>query len=125
MSKKTHTLKEVRHSLNHVDEEWKAFWFNHGVIAHDLSELADALKKISKENFAYHVNKSKNDISEWIEHALGDKNFAKRMKRIKNLKTAQKAVADRVSELSKVIEKATASAKTRPKALRVLRRKAA
>jgi len=122
---KTSTKKPAgaKKLLQNVKPEWKAFWFSHGVVAHNLSELENALKKISKENFAYHVNKEKNDLSMWAKNVVGDHDLANRLKRIKTLKSAQKAVAERVTDLQNMVSAKKISSRAHPKAKRVLRRR--
>ena len=117
--------KEAKKLLKNVQEEWKAFWFNHGVIAHNLNELSESLSKISKDNFAYHVNKKKNDLESWVRDVIGDKTLAKKLKGVKTLVGAQKAVAARVAELQVVTKEIGKKARgaVRPKARRVLRKK--
>ena len=114
--------KQAKNLLQNVRDEWKAFWFSHGVIAHNLDELSNALSKISKENFTYHVNKKRNDLATWVNDVIVDKELAKKLKKVKTLSAAQKAVAARVTELQMMTKEVgkKAGRAVRPKALRVL-----
>jgi hypothetical protein len=60
-----------------------SFIFPTNYVATDLKELAEILKKITIDSIYYHVfesrlrlEKGKNDISLWIEKAIGDKRLA-------------------------------------------------
>jgi hypothetical protein len=60
-----------------------SFIFPTNHVANDLKELAEILKKITIDSIYYHVfearlrlEKGKNDISMWIEKAIGDKRLA-------------------------------------------------
>jgi hypothetical protein len=60
-----------------------SFIFPTSYIASDLKELTEILKKITIDSIYYHVfesrlrlEKGKNDISLWIEKAIGDKRLA-------------------------------------------------
>jgi hypothetical protein len=60
-----------------------SFIFPTNYVASDLKELAEILKKITIDSIYYHVfesrlrlEKGKNDISLWIEKAIGDKRLA-------------------------------------------------
>lgn len=48
----------------------KYFWLENGVVVKSLYELSDALKTMEPELFSKHVNKGKNDISDWIKNKL-------------------------------------------------------
>jgi len=66
-----------------------SFVFPTNYVANDLKELADILKKITIDSIYYHVfesrlrlEKGKNDLSLWIESAMGDKSLADRITRL-------------------------------------------
>ena len=111
----TSSPTQAKKLLQNVKPDWKAFWFSHGVIAHNLAELSDALKKIDTKIFSFHVNKEKNDLWNWANAVIGDKTLAKRLKGAKTLKTAQKIVSERVAELSEEKAKKIKKSRTRPK----------
>ena len=57
--------------------------------ATDLKELADILKKATIDSIYFHIfesrlrlEKGKNDISLWIEKAMGDKSLADKISRL-------------------------------------------
>jgi len=88
--------------LLQVDDPAKAFWFCNGFIAHDLHELSDSLKKIDQSSFKHHVNDRKNDIAKWVEDILNDKRLAKRLYRVKTLKTTISKVNQRLEQYVKL-----------------------
>jgi len=66
-----------------------SFVFPTSYVANDLKELADILKKITIDSIYYHVfesrlrlEKGNNDLSLWIENAIGDKSLADRITRL-------------------------------------------
>ena len=59
----------------------KAFKFNNGVTVSNLWELKQALRIVREDIIAEHVNKDKNDIADWIENILKDKDLAKNMRK--------------------------------------------
>lgn len=103
-TKRRLTKKEASKILKSVDQQWKAFWFNHGIIAHNLNDLLGALKKISPANFGYHVAKQKNDIADWVQEVIGDTALAEKLRKSKTLATTKKAVETRLKELDKVVQ---------------------
>jgi hypothetical protein len=66
-----------------------SFVFPTNYIVHDLKELADILKKITIDSIYYHIfearlrlEKGKNDLSLWIEKAIGDRVLADKIARL-------------------------------------------
>jgi hypothetical protein len=66
-----------------------SFIFPTNNIATDLKELADILKKITVDSIYYHIfesrlrlEKGENDLSLWIEKAIGDKVLADKISRL-------------------------------------------
>jgi hypothetical protein len=72
--------------------EAQRFWVNNGPILKDMKELADALLKMSQEQFKHHTAKQ-NDFSLWVEYVLLDKKTAAELKKAKTQKDAAKVVA--------------------------------
>ncbi|MBU4422043.1 hypothetical protein KKB41_03770 [Patescibacteria group bacterium] len=92
MAKKTEKLELVQ-----ADEN-SSFWINNGPILKNIKDLADALKNMSEELFAYHVNAEKNDFAVWAENVLKDETLAKKIAKSKSLKAAAKAVGARLKK---------------------------
>jgi hypothetical protein len=80
-----------------VADATQCFWVNNGPVLKDLKELAEALKMISEEQFAYHVSGDRNDFASWVNDILRDATCAKALRGAKNQSAAQKAVAKRLS----------------------------
>jgi hypothetical protein len=69
----------------------KYFYLVNGGVLKNLEELVDALEKMTKETFDYHVQKEKNDFANWIENVFGNKKLATDIRKTKTAKTtAQK-----------------------------------
>ncbi len=74
----------------------QCFWTTDGSILANLVELRDALKTMSADVFAHHVNKQKNDFADWIEHVLGDRELAVEFRKSKKSNTARTVVVSRL-----------------------------
>jgi hypothetical protein len=66
-----------------------SFVFQTHYTANDLKELADILQKATIDSIYFHIfesrlrlEKGKNDLSMWIENAIGDKSLAERISRL-------------------------------------------
>jgi hypothetical protein len=59
----------------------KAFTFNNGVIVNNLWELKQALRIVREDIIAEHVHEGKNEIADWIEKEVGDKELANEMRK--------------------------------------------
>ncbi|MEM4245196.1 MAG: DUF5752 family protein [Candidatus Nanoarchaeia archaeon] len=64
-----------------VPEE-KAFYINDGRKVKNIFELAEAISNMKEQTFKFHVNKNKNDFSEWIRHVIGDEKLADEIARL-------------------------------------------
>ena len=100
--------ESARRYLSRVDQDWKAFWFKDGPIAHNLEEMQKSISRLKKATFQHHVNKKKNDIALWVQHVIGDTELAAKLKKSKTKKTIASALKSRVAALKK---KAKAKAK--------------
>jgi hypothetical protein len=67
--------------LKNVPEE-HAFYVNDGRRVKNLYELAEALNNMKENTFKFHVNKKKNDFSEWIKHVIGEEKLANEVARL-------------------------------------------
>lgn len=65
------------------------FWVHNGPIIGTLREFRDALAhQITDEQYRYHATNNGNDFSAWIADVLGDKECAKKLRRIRRRATA-------------------------------------
>lgn len=64
----------------YITPESKAFTFESGRRIHSLYELKIALTEENEDNIALHLKDGKNDLAEWVEHTLGDKDLATEMR---------------------------------------------
>lgn len=72
------------------------FYVCNGSIIKNKEELLECLKKIEVQEFLHHVNKEKNDFSNWINDILDDKKLAQKIKKLKTRKSIEKAVAESI-----------------------------
>ncbi|MBW2977178.1 hypothetical protein KY347_07085 [Candidatus Woesearchaeota archaeon] len=79
----------------------QCFWMNDGQVLKNLGELYKALSKAKKETYKHHVNKEKNDFSNWIRDILGDKKLADDLLRTKSKKDAVAKIRQRLQYLKK------------------------
>lgn len=86
--------------LQNVPED-KKFWLKDGQELRNLRDLKDVMEDMSFETFHYHVNPQKNDFAAWIHDVIGDKELARKVKRVKTRKTTLKHLNNRIKELEK------------------------
>lgn len=72
------------------------FWVNGNGALRNLKELAESLKGMSEETYAYHVNAEKNDFASWVKEVLLDGKLALDLKRAKTQAAALKKVEVRL-----------------------------
>ncbi len=77
----------------------KCFWVCDGKTLKSMAELSEALKGISSETFAYHVNPEKNDFYKWVSDVIEDKKLAAGIKGAKSKEAMLKKVIARLQEL--------------------------
>jgi len=70
----------------------KCFWVNFGPVVRNLRELNDALATMSEDQFAHHVDKTKNDFASWVEGVLEDAACANSLRRSRTLAAARRVV---------------------------------
>ena len=94
------TKNEAEKYLRDVAPE-RCFWVNNGPIVKNLDDLANVLPVISDEIFNHHVNRKKNDFSNWINDVIGDKKLANDLLSSRSKESALKKIKDRVNSLKK------------------------
>lgn len=94
------TKEEAKKYLCDVAPE-QCFWVNNGPILKNLDELANALPAISDETFNHHVNREKNDFSNWVNDIVGDKKLANDLLSSRSKESALKKIKDRLNSLKK------------------------
>ena len=82
----------------------KVFWVCDGRILKNLSELAEAMKTMSDDTFAYHCNPEKNDFTNWIRDIVGDAGLAGELSGVRKREVAFKKVKHRIDVLKGKIE---------------------
>lgn len=92
--------KEAARYLARVPEE-NVFRCNDGCVMADMKELAQELREMSEETYAYHANEAKNDFRNWIKDIIGDNELANNLGKAMDRAEAAKYVADRVAFLSR------------------------
>ena len=94
------TKEEARKYLCDVVPE-QCFWVNNGPIVKNLDELANVLPVLNDEIFEHHVNKEKNDFSNWINDVIGDKKLANDLLSSRSKEAALKKISSRLNSLKK------------------------
>ena len=94
------TKDEARKYLSDSPSE-QCFWVNNGPVVKNLEELTSVLPQLSEDAFGHHVNKEKNDFSNWIKDIIGDKKLANDLLSSKTKESALKKLKDRLSSLKK------------------------
>jgi hypothetical protein len=79
MAKKSKTRVKVKKqpatSLTRAPVDM-VFWCHNGSVFADLRELAEGLRAMSDETFAYHSNLEKHDFSNWVKDVIRDELLA-------------------------------------------------
>lgn len=99
------TRELAKKFLSDVDEHHRHFWAKDGTVLKNLKELPKAVRAMDDEHFEHHLNKNKNDFSNWVLHVIGDEKLAKDLLKSKNKKSVIKKVQDRVNLLKNVSKK--------------------
>jgi hypothetical protein len=76
------------------------FYCNDGSVFADLRELAEGLKAMSDETFAYHCNVEKRDFSNWVRYILGDEELANDLAKASSRSDAAECVVTRITLLT-------------------------
>ena len=94
------TKDEAKRFLGNVPDD-KKFWVNNGPVLSSLGELLDAFPSLNQESFSHHVNKERNDFSNWIREVVGDKQLADEISKAKTKYSALKKLKERLNSLKK------------------------
>ena len=97
--------KELAEKFLSDVQESNCFWVNNGPILRNLDDLATALEYIDDVTYSHHVNKEKNDFSNWIKDIIGDELLAKEISKSRSKDFALKKVEERVFLLKKVAKR--------------------
>ncbi|MFH1331718.1 MAG: DUF5752 family protein [archaeon] len=71
----------MNQAFENVSQE-KAFWVSDGRYVRNIYELVQVFEDMKEKTFKYHVNKKKNDFSEWIRQVIGDEKLADKVARL-------------------------------------------
>ncbi len=71
----------MKNIFEDVPEE-KTFWLDGGGAIKNLYQLAEALGIMKEKTFKFHVNKNKNDFSEWIRQVIEEEKLADEVARL-------------------------------------------
>lgn len=77
--------------LGHAPEK-HYFVFNNGKKMRNLYQFIDELEHMHEDVFKQHVNESKNDFANWIEHVFEGKGLADELRQIEDRLDTQRAV---------------------------------
>jgi len=99
------TPAEAKRILSTVRPQ-KSFWVNNGPIVNNLKTLPKIINEMNDAQFMYHVNKDKNDFSDWIRDILGDKKLSNELRKCKIKKTFIDVLKKRIEELRKTSQNA-------------------
>lgn len=70
----------------------KSFWVTDGQVLNSLVSLRDALERMEKEVYSYHVGEAHNDFANWVKEVLGDTTCAADLEKAKSPKSARTVV---------------------------------
>ncbi|GEM_PF-861699 len=90
--------QDVVKFLARVPDEY-VFWCHDGTVFHDMKELAEYLRTMSDETFAYHCNAEKNDFTNWVRDVMGDRKLAEDLAGVHDRTAAAQIVSQRVAFL--------------------------
>ena len=94
------TKRFAKGILGNVSTDTK-FLCTDGKTFSNIDELELGLATMSDETFEHHVSSKRNDFSDWIKHAVGDKRLAGLLLGSNDRYLAAKKIKDRKKQLSK------------------------
>lgn len=90
--------QDVVKFLARVPDEY-VFWCHDGTVFHDVKEMAEHLRTMTDETFAYHCNAAKNDFTNWVRDVIGDRKLAEGLAGVHDRMTAAQIVSQRAAFL--------------------------
>lgn len=94
--------QDAQEMLGNVPNE-NVFRCCDGRIMTNMLELGVALDNMSDDIFAYHVNQSKNDFTNWVRDIIKDEKLASDLLKATSRKQACNKVAERLVVLKKTL----------------------
>ena len=67
----------------------------------DIDEMLDWIQNSHQDHFSHHINKEKNDFSNWTKEILKDTTLAKKLKSNMNREELIKIIEERLEEKNK------------------------
>jgi len=98
--KKQAYIKIKSQILGEAPQEYE-FFLSDGRKLKSVYELIDALETMNDDLFGQHVNKAKNDFSNWIKDVFKEPSVAKELKRIEDKIETQKLLMRRLIQAAK------------------------
>jgi len=79
----------------------KYFYAHNGMSIRNLNELAVAIDLMDKKIFEFHVNKDKNDFSNWVKEVIKEEKLAKELLDIKSKIASAERIHKYINRVSK------------------------
>jgi uncharacterized membrane protein YheB (UPF0754 family) len=79
----------------------KYFYVHNGMTIRNLNELAVALDLMDKKIFEFHVNKNKNDFSNWVDEVIKEEGLAKELINIKSKTASAERIHQYIDKITK------------------------
>jgi hypothetical protein len=73
----------IKRYANNAKEEQHFYFFN-GKKTRNIFELILTINELSDQEFLKHVQKNKNDYSEWLKFSLGEEELANKISKVKD-----------------------------------------
>ena len=104
------TVISEKTALQYLVNVRDEFYFDccDGTVLRRMSELAEALERMSESTFAYHVRNGKNDFSDWVFDAVGDAKLAKDLIALQSCQQFAGRVRRRVEFLRRKLDRSYA-----------------
>ena len=99
MAKVVRVREDAKKFLADVPEEY-VFWCYDGRTFRNVKELGEALNTMTDETFVYHVNREKNDFSNWVREIIKDEQLARYISPAMTRREMANIVARRIASLS-------------------------
>ncbi|MFH1398513.1 MAG: hypothetical protein ABIG95_00185 [Candidatus Woesearchaeota archaeon] len=98
------TLSRARRILRVVPSK-QSFWLCTNRDLRSLNSLANELEDSNDDVFRYHVNRYKNDFSNWVKDIIGDNDFAREISRIRTKPTLVRKIREKINESKDIVNK--------------------